>query len=141
VPHIRVSIDIPAPPDRVWEDVRDLSSHVEWMADAEAITFTSERTSGIGTTFDCETRVGPLHTTDQMEVVEWDEGRTIGVRHVGLVTGTGRFTLEPAAGGTRFSWDERLRVPWWLGGSLAAPVLRLVWRRNLRRLRSRFLPS
>ena len=35
-----------------WEDVRDLASHVTWMADAESIRFTSERTSGVGTTFD-----------------------------------------------------------------------------------------
>ena len=33
---------------------------------------------------------------------------------------------------------EELLVPWWLGGPLGAPVLGLVWRRNLRRLRSRF---
>ena len=123
----------------MWEDVRDLGSHVEWMADAEAIRFTSDKTSGVGTTFDCETRVGPLHTTDQMEVTEWDEGRAIGVRHVGMVTGMGRFTLEPDGAGTRFTWDEALRIPWWLGGPLAKPVLMLVWRRNLRRLRSRFL--
>jgi carbon monoxide dehydrogenase subunit G len=139
--HIRVSTVIPAAPSRVWEDVRDLASHVEWMADAESIRFTSERTSGPGTTFDCETRVGPIHTTDRMEVTEWDEGRAIGVRHVGLVAGAGRFTLEPEGAGTRFTWDEELQMPWWLGGRLAAPVLRWVWRRNLRRLRGRFVAS
>jgi carbon monoxide dehydrogenase subunit G len=139
--HIRVTTVLLAPPARVWDDVRDLGSHVEWMADAESIRFTSDRTSGVGATFDCETRVGPLHTTDRMEVTEWDEGRVIGVRHVGLVTGTGRFTLEPDGSGTRFTWDEQLTIPWWLGGPIASPVLRLVWRRNLRRLRSRFLDS
>lgn len=138
MPHIRVSTSIAAPPERVWEDVRDLGSHVAWMADAEAILFTSERTSGVGTTFDCRTRIGPFRTTDRMEVTEWDEGRAIGVRHVGLVTGRGRFTLERDGAGTRFTWDERLDMPWWLGGPVAAPVLRLVWRRNLARLRSRF---
>ena len=135
---IRVSTLIPAPPERVWADVRDLASHVEWMADAEAIRFTTSQTSGVGAAFDCETRIGPLRTTDRMEVVEWLEGSVIGVRHVGVVTGTGRFTLTPEGGGTRFSWDEQLAVPWGLGGPLAAPVLRFVWRRNLRRLRSRF---
>jgi uncharacterized protein YndB with AHSA1/START domain len=138
VPGIRVSTTIPATPEAVWADVRDLASHVEWMADAEAIRFSSEQRSGVGTTFDCDTRVGPLHLTDRMEVTEWVEGEVIGVRHVGLVTGTGRFTLSAEGGGTRFTWEESLAIPWWLGGPAAAVALRLVWMRNLRRLRQRF---
>jgi uncharacterized protein YndB with AHSA1/START domain len=141
MPRIRVAVTIPAPPSRVWDDVRDLGSHVEWMADAEAIRFTSARRSGAGTTFDCDTKVGPFHLVDQMEVTEWIEGSTIGVRHVGLVTGTGRFTLRPKGPlrrRTRFTWEEELQIPWWLGGPLAAVALRLVWLRNLRRLRRRF---
>ena len=55
-----------------------------------------------------------------------------------LVTGTGRFTLVGEGGGTRFTWEEELAIPWWLGGPLAARVLELVWVRNLRNLRSRF---
>ncbi|MCU1487198.1 MAG: Polyketide cyclase / dehydrase and lipid transport [Actinomycetia bacterium] len=135
---IRVSTAIDARPDEVWADVRDLGSHVEWMADAEAIRFTSEATSGVGATFDCDTKVGPLHLVDRMEVTEWVEGEVIGVRHVGLVTGTGRFTLTPEGSGTRFTWEESLTIPWWLGGPVATLVLRLVWVRNLRKLRRRF---
>ena len=127
----------------MWDDVRDLGSHVEWMADAEAIRFTSRRRSGVGTTFDCDTRVGPLRLVDRMEVTEWRPGRSIGVHHVGLVTGSGRFTLRRALRGTRFTWEEELRFPWWLGGPVGgvvgSVVLRAVWRRNLRRLRARFL--
>lgn len=133
-----MSTTIAAPPPAVWADVRDLASHVEWMADAEAIRFTSDARAGIGTTFDCDTRVGPLHLTDRMEVTEWVEGEVIGVRHVGLVTGTGRFTLAAEGGGTRFTWEESLTIPWWLGGRAAAVALRLVWVHNLRRLRARF---
>lgn len=138
---IRVGTTIPAPTERVWEDVRDLASHVEWMADAETIRFTSEQRSGVGTTFECDTRIGPFRTVDRMEVTEWIEGRVIGVRHAGLVAGSGRFLLT-AEGvhqrSTRFTWDEQLAIPWLMGGPLVAIVLRLVWRRNLRRLRARF---
>lgn len=140
---IRVSTRIAAPPSRVWADVRDISSHVEWMADAEAIRFTSGRRSGVGTTFDCDTRVGPFRLTDRMEVTEWREGRVIGIRHVGVVTGEGRFRLRRSGlRGTRFTWSETLRFPWWMGGSVGGvvggAVLRLVWRRNLHRLKARF---
>jgi hypothetical protein len=132
---IRVSIVIDAPPAVVWSHVRDVHSHVSWMADAESIVFTSP------TTFDCVTRVGPFRLVDRMEIVEWEEGRAMGIRHVGLVRGEGRFTLRRTwRGRTRFTWAERLRFPWWLGGPVGAlvakPVLHRIWRGNLRRLRS-----
>lgn len=140
IAHIRVSAEVAATPEVVWADLADIGSHVEWMADAESITFTSETRLGIGTTFDCVTRVGPIRLTDRMEITEWQPSEVMGVRHVGVVTGTGRFLLRPAAGGTRtdLTWDEELALPWWLGGPVAALVLRLIWRRNLRRLRARF---
>ena len=94
---IKVSTVIAASPDRVWEELRHIERHVDWMADAEAIRFTSRRREGRGTTFDCETRIGPFHLVDHMEVTEWRTGRSMGVRHDGLVTGSGRFTLRRVA--------------------------------------------
>ena len=117
--------------------LKDELAHLR-SAGAEEIRFTSDATSGVGTTFDCLTKVGPIRLTDRMEVTEWVEGEAIGVRHVGLVTGTGRFTLAPEGGGTRFTWEEELAIPLWLGGPAAAKVLELVWVRNLRTLRRRF---
>lgn len=142
VARIRVSTVIDAPRRQVWADVADIASHVEWMGDAEAIHFTSARRKGVGTAFDCITRVGPVRLTDRMAVTEWTEGRAMGIRHVGVVTGTGRFTLRSTARGrTRFTWDERLSYPWWLGGRLGSvvsrPVLRHIWKQNLRRLKAR----
>lgn len=137
---VRVGIVIDAPPARVWERVRDIASHVAWMEDALAIRYTSPARQGVGATFDCDTKVGPFRLTDRMEVTEWTEGRSIGIRHVGLVQGTGRFTLRRAGRGrTRFTWEERLVFPWWMGGPpgsiMAAPVLRRIWRRNLANLK------
>lgn len=134
---------IDAPPRKVWDELRDIATHVRWMADAEAIRFTSRRRRGVGTTFECDTKVGPLTLTDALEVTSWRAGREMGVRHVGVVTGTGRFTLRAARRGrTRFTWEEQLRFPWWLGGPVGgvvgAQVLKLIWKGNLRRLRAGF---
>ena len=140
---IRVSTVLDAPPDVVWADVEDIATHHEWMADAVAIRFLGEQRRGVGTRFECDTKVGPFRLTDVMEVTEWAPGRAMGVTHVGLVTGTGRFTLRRLRGGrTRFQWKERLRFPWWLGGPVGAlaakPVLTWVWRRSMRDLQRRF---
>jgi hypothetical protein len=140
VSRIHVSTTIAAAPDDVWAVIEPIERHVEWMADAAAIRFEGERRRGTGTRFVCDTRVGRLSLTDRMVVTEWEPGRAMGVRHDGLVAGTGRFTLTPAEGGTLFAWDEELRFPWFLGGPVGAAiggrlVLRRIWQRNLERLR------
>ena len=140
---IRVSTVLDAAPDAVWADVEDIATHHEWMADAVAIRFLGDQRRGVGTRFECDTKVGPFRLTDVMEVTEWAPGRAMGVTHVGLVTGTGRFTLRRVRGGrTRFPWKARLRFPWWLGGPIGAlaakPVLTWVWRRSMRDLQRRF---
>jgi hypothetical protein len=84
------------------------------------------------------TAIGPFRTTDIMEVVSWEEGRSIGVIHEGIVTGRGTLSIHSGDDSTTVSWDETLTFPWWLGGPvtawLARPVLAAVWKGNLRRL-------
>ena len=87
--------------------------------------------------------MGPFRLTDAMVITAWEPGRVMGIRHEGLVTGTGQFTLRRRGRRrTRFTWTERLAFPWWLGGPAGAlvggQVLRAVWRRNLVNLRARF---
>lgn len=139
---MKVSVVIDASPKEVWRVIEDVGSHVEWMDDAVAIRFTSQRTSGVGTTFECDTKVGPLRLTDDMEITEWKTAKAMGVRHVGIVTGEGRFTLRKLRKGrTRFTWTEKLDFPWWMGGPVgeligARLVLRRVWTKNLQTLKS-----
>jgi carbon monoxide dehydrogenase subunit G len=137
---VTTQIVIAAAPEKVWNHLSDLGSHAEWMADAESVRFLTGRTSGIGTRMEVATRLGPFRTMDVMDVVGWEEGRRIVVRHRGAVAGTGSFTLEPEGEGrSRVIWHEILDLPWRLGGRVgglaAAPLLRWVWGRNLRRLK------
>ena len=132
---MKVTTVIAAPPQQVWPHLADLEAHVEWMADAERIRFIGAHRRVVGTSLECDTKVGPFRLTDSMQVTEWDEGRLIGVRHEGLVAGVGRFTIERLDRGerTRFTWEEQLVFPW----RLATPVLAATWRRNLARLKAR----
>ena len=139
---ITVSVEIAATPERVWEVVEPVERHVDWMADAVAIRFETEQRRGVGTRFICDTKVGPLRLADHMEITEWVPGVSMGVRHAGIVTGTGAFSLHRLDDGrrTRFEWTEDLRFPWYLAGPLGELlggriVLRAIWRRNLKHLR------
>lgn len=150
MPDLTVSTELAATPEEVWQDISDIGSHVEWMHDAAAIRFTSDSDSGVGTTFECDTRVGPFRLTDRMEITSWVPAKEMGVRHSGIVTGSGVFTLRPTRdamrapeeASTTFVWRERLSFPWYLGGPIGAavarPVLRLVWKKNLSNLAARF---
>ncbi|MEO1063293.1 MAG: SRPBCC family protein [Actinomycetota bacterium] len=137
--HLRVEVMIEATPEQVWEEVRHIDRHVDWMRDAVEITFLDEQRSGVGTTFDTLTKVGPLSTMDRLEITEWVEHEAMGVKHTGSVTGVGRFTLEPVGEATRFVWEEELEFPWFfggpIGGRVGAPILGAIWRRNLAALK------
>jgi hypothetical protein len=137
---IRVGTTIAASPAQVWDVVETIEHHTDWMADAERIAFVSSQRRGVGTEFDCFTRIGPFRLRDRMTVTEWEPRRAMGIEHRGVVSGRGRFSVKGRRGRTRFSWNERLRFPWWMGGPVgervAKPVLRRIWRGNLRRLRT-----
>ncbi len=139
---IRVVVHLPVSPATAWRELERLETHPEWMAEAERIDFVGPRTRGVGTTMVIPTRLGPLRTTDVVEVVTWEPHREIGVQHMGAVSGTGRFTLDPDGDGCRITWSEELVFPPRLGGRaaarLAAVVLRRVWRRDLGRFARRF---
>lgn len=137
--HLCITIGVPV--DVVWRSLESIETHVEWMADAESITFRTDQRAGVGTEFECLTRVGPLSTVDRMTVTEWEPGSVMGIEHRGLVTGSGRFTLRAVSVElTEFCWTEDLTFPARLGGPIGArvarPILERVWRANLSRLRT-----
>jgi len=80
---IQVVVELPATPTEVWSYLRDVTKHSEWMMDALSVDITSEVTEGLGLTFDCLTAVGPFRVRDQMEIVEWEPERAMGVKHSG----------------------------------------------------------
>jgi Polyketide cyclase / dehydrase and lipid transport len=138
---ITVCDTIAAPIDAVWRAVERIETHTEWMKDAVRITFTGTQHRGVGASYDCLTRVGPLFTTDHFVVTVWRRCEVIGIEHRGAVTGDAEFRLQPApTDATRFCWEEHLRFPWWLGGVLGEqigrPVLRRIWEGNVARLKA-----
>ncbi len=137
---VSVSVRLPLSIQQAWQKLSDLEDHVNWMADAERIDFEGDQRSGAGVVMNVLTRVGPFTTTDVIEVVEWDPPRLIGVEHTGLFTGRGRFLLDATDDrDTLFTWEEEIIFPWYLGGpfgaAVAKPVLSLIWKRNLARLK------
>ena len=57
---IKVSTIINKPLEIVWDEVKIMENHVNWMQDAANIDFLSENEAGIDTKMKVLTKVGPL---------------------------------------------------------------------------------
>ena len=137
---IETSIIINKPLDTVWQEVKVMENHVNWMEDAVKIDILSENNSGIDTKMNVLTKVGPIKLTDIITVTEWKEKESIGVIHEGIVTGQGVFYLRKNdENSTKFQWIEDLKAPYYLGGPIAeffgGFVLKLIWKKNLMNLK------
>lgn len=132
---IKTSAVFPYSRTIVWDELRLIERHVSWMTDALRIDFSTDQREGVGTSFVCVTKVGPFVTRDKMTITEWNEQQSMGVTHVGIVTGRGLFTLSDTDGGTSIQWSETLQFPWFalgpLGAWCAKPVLTMLWKKNL----------
>ena len=137
---IETSIIINKPLDTVWQEVKVMENHVNWMEDAVKIDILSENNSGIDTKMNVLTKVGPIKLTDIITVTEWKEKESIGVIHEGIVTGEGIFYLKALnESQTEFKWKETIKFPIYLGGVIGeffgSYVLKYIWKKNLKNLK------
>ena len=138
---IKVSTIINKPLKVVWDEVKIMKNHVNWMQDAAKIDFLSLNESGIDTKMKVLTKVGPFSLNDIITVTKWEEMNSIGVVHEGIVTGEGAFYLsENDDNSTKFEWIEELKAPYYLGGPIAeffgGFVLKFIWKKNLMNLKN-----
>lgn len=113
------SVHIAADPETVFAAVVDWRRQGEWIPLTRVRVLAGE--PGLGQRVVASTGVGPVGFDDPMTVTWWDPPHRCEVLHTGrVVRGSGTFVVEPAPGGSRFTWQERVLVP---GGPLAA----LVW--------------
>ena len=138
---IKVSTIINKPLEVVWDEVKIMKNHVNWIQDAAKIDFLSLNESGIDTKMKVLTKVGPFSLNDIITVTKWEEMNSIGVVHEGIVTGEGAFYLsENDDNSTKFEWIEELKAPYYLGGPIAeffgGFVLKFIWKKNLMNLKN-----
>ena len=137
---IEISTVINKPLNVVWDEVKVMENHVNWMEDAVKIDILSDNNSGLHTKMNVLTKVGPISLNDIITVKEWKEKESIGVIHEGIVTGKGVFYLKKIdENKTKFKWVETLKFPFYLGGPVGeifgGLILKLIWKKNLKNLK------
>jgi uncharacterized protein YndB with AHSA1/START domain len=137
--HVLTSVDIARPPEAVWPALVDWERLDRWMEEIRDVRVTSEHRRGVGVEAEATVRIGGLSTRDRIRVTRWDPPTVLEIAHLGWVTGTGYMELSPRDGGSRLFWRETLVPPWGVAGRIGLrlflPVLRRVFRRDIRRLR------
>lgn len=113
----RVSVEISAPVEKVWEELIDWKSQGEWMALTRVWSSADvSKDSGIGTDIKAFTGVGKFGILDEMKVVEWRPPTFCAVDHYGkFIKGIGEFSLvQLSSERTRFDWYEKIEAPKWV---------------------------
>ena len=120
---IEVETVINAPLDDVWNEVSKIENHSNWMKDAVNIDFQTENKSGVGTKIKVLTKIGPIKLNDFMTFTKWEEKKSIGVDHIGIVTGKGEMEFNKIDDITsKFIWTETLKFPFYLFGPIGEIV-------------------
>ena len=126
------SIDITAPPDRVFNVLLDPTTYPKWLRGAKRIRAVDDAWPAPGAAFHHVVGVGPLSLADRTTVVAHDRPHRLELRAGARPTGVAQvvFTLMPAAAGTHLVIEERpcagpARLVWDHGGRpLMTPGLR-----------------
>ncbi len=136
MPELTESVDVDAPPERVWAALVDWPRQGEWMlatdvrpvgGDAQGVGGRLAATTGV--------RLGRRRrgVLDSMEITRWEPPRIVEVRHTGrVVRGGGVFEVRPRGAQSTFLWTERLDLPLGMLGRLGWPLVRPLMRAGVR---------
>jgi carbon monoxide dehydrogenase subunit G len=139
---IEVSDTMPGPADVVWSLITDWEHQDDWMLEASDFEVIGEQREGVGVEARATVRIAGIKTRDTIRVSMWEPPRILVIDHLGWVKGAGEIQLQPVSEGTRMRWRETLYAPRVLGPvgrlglRLGAPLMRRIFRQDLRVLRS-----
>ena len=132
---------MPGPPEVVWDLLTDWERQGEWMLEASDVEVIGRRREGVGVEARAKVRIAGITTRDRIRVTMWEPPRILVIEHLGWVKGTGELQMVPIREGTRIRWRESLFPPPRLGPvgaiglRLFSPIMRRIFRRDLRVLR------
>ena len=134
------TIDISRPPEAVWPYLVDWERLDRWMKEARDFKVIGEQREGVGVEAEATIRIAGITTRDTVRVTLWQPPTALEIAHLGWVKGTGYMELSPTEDGCHLFWREELFAPLGpLGRSglrLVSPIMKRVFRRDLRLLKS-----
>ena len=106
-------LDVAVDPGRAFDLLADMDRLDRWNPNVVEST-TGERFE-VGSTYRSTIRRGPMRITARSELVRVDPGRSVSYAGaIGVMWSVDSLRFEPADGGTRITFENQTRLPWWM---------------------------
>jgi uncharacterized protein YndB with AHSA1/START domain len=118
---IEKSIEIAAPPERIWPFFIDPEKVVQWSITFREFRFTGEQRRGVGTPLYIEEKAGGPLMKMEFEITEWVENQRVRLKMISgapLKSYEQLWTLAPTDSGTEFTFFEEIIFPLGVIGKL-----------------------
>jgi uncharacterized membrane protein len=138
---VACSIDISAPPERVWEFVNDPEKYLHFMHGITRWEVDGDQATGRGARYRMLMRVGSAEVGGLVEVTEYEEGRDMAWNSVTGVDQRGRWRVRARpAGRTHVEFRLSYGVAGagllgWLSERFSAPTVQSNLRKSLQQLK------
>jgi hypothetical protein len=124
---IHRSIEIKVAAEKIWPFLVDPEQIVKWCRTVKKIRRTSDKTSGLDTSFYFEERVVGRLMKLNMIITEWNTNKSVAFKMTSgnFVKGyEQRYTIEATTSGNRFTCFEDVKIPFGILGRVAGLLRR-----------------
>jgi uncharacterized protein YndB with AHSA1/START domain len=111
---VSMSVDIEAPPKKVWPYLVEPDKTMEWFTALEEFTWTSQP-GGVGSTFHWYEEAGGRKYNLDFVTTEWVENRVFGYRMVDgdfFKSYNERWVIDETPSGCRFTFNDHIEFPY-----------------------------
>ncbi|MFC1948688.1 SRPBCC family protein [Chloroflexota bacterium] len=123
---VRRSVDIAAPPEKIWPFMVEPEKILKWFITFKMFEYTGEKRNSVGTAIYIEEKAGPMPLMKlNFTVTEWVENERLAFR---MTSGTGvknyeqGWTIRTTGVGSRFTFIEDFELPLGIIGKLIGAV-------------------
>jgi uncharacterized protein YndB with AHSA1/START domain len=125
---VQRTVEVLAPPDKVFEILADLRARAKFMADLETWEHLSGPTTGEGGQYRLRQRIGPVAMISYVQVVDWKPPTLFGWTSLRGLRTWGRFTVKPTDRGSlvtlRLGYASGENLLSFVVDRLASPLVR-----------------
>ena len=113
------SIEIKAPPEKVFSIVSEFERIPEWQSEFKKVRYTSKEKKKVGATLHATCEVGGFKPDIDLTITEWSVNKRIAWQTtMGNASGSGTISLEPVGAATKYTEIIEYAMPYPILGKL-----------------------